>query len=236
MNMAPFDEAELEQLAGFADVIGVFNGAQNQTCDRTYEVAALRALGSGAGWLFIIDLERADIVWADTNETVLSATFERELICATKQLLRAQAKGEPPVNPPRIENSLLVRAAHLTDLGGEGSSFAACRVQLIGRASHPMGMLSPKELRIAQLLAVGYTAVNVASITGITEHTVRTYIRRIYRKLAIGNRLELVHCMEASEVEPDTRTSDVFRIRSASRPSDANQADDEQAASSDRDV
>jgi DNA-binding CsgD family transcriptional regulator len=56
----------------------------------------------------------------------------------------------------------------------------------------PSCALSKREQEIACLLVSGYAAVNVAAILSISEHTVRTYIRRLYRKLGVNNRAELV--------------------------------------------
>jgi DNA-binding CsgD family transcriptional regulator len=52
--------------------------------------------------------------------------------------------------------------------------------------------LSKREQEIGALLVAGYAAVNAAAVLGLSEHTVRTYVRRLYRKLAVSNRAELV--------------------------------------------
>lgn len=52
--------------------------------------------------------------------------------------------------------------------------------------------LSRRERQIAELLVVGYAALNAAAILELSEHTVRTYVRRIYRKLNVSNRADLV--------------------------------------------
>jgi DNA-binding CsgD family transcriptional regulator len=52
--------------------------------------------------------------------------------------------------------------------------------------------LSRREREIARMLVSGYTAVNIAATYGLSENTVRTYMRRLYRKLAVNNRADLV--------------------------------------------
>jgi hypothetical protein len=42
------------------------------------------------------------------------------------------------------------------------------------------------------LLVAGYSGVNVAAIAGLSEHTVRTYVKRLYAKLGVSNRADLV--------------------------------------------
>lgn len=52
--------------------------------------------------------------------------------------------------------------------------------------------LSAREREIAQLLVEGYAALNAAAILELSEHTVRTYVRRLYKKLNVSNRADLV--------------------------------------------
>ncbi len=52
--------------------------------------------------------------------------------------------------------------------------------------------LTPRELEVAMKLTEGFTPANAASILGTTEHTVRTQIKSIYKKLEITGRTELV--------------------------------------------
>jgi DNA-binding CsgD family transcriptional regulator len=52
--------------------------------------------------------------------------------------------------------------------------------------------LSGREREIAQLLVEGYAALNAAAILELSEHTVRTYVRRLYKKLNVSNRADLV--------------------------------------------
>jgi DNA-binding CsgD family transcriptional regulator len=51
--------------------------------------------------------------------------------------------------------------------------------------------LSAREREIAQLLIEGYAALNAAAILELSEHTVRTYVRRLYKKLNVSNRAGL---------------------------------------------
>jgi DNA-binding CsgD family transcriptional regulator len=194
-ELPPFDEEDAAHLAQFANVIAAVAEARDLSRDRGYEAAALRAVGSGPGSLFIVDIEHGNVLWS--NDDSRTPLFERQLVSVSKQVLTARAHGVPPLAPPIIEDALLVRLAWLDDLTGRGAKLAACRIQTIGDASHPMGMLSERERHIAQLLVDGYSAVNVASIAGIAENTVRTHIKRIYRKFGINNRSELMQLIDA---------------------------------------
>jgi DNA-binding CsgD family transcriptional regulator len=58
--------------------------------------------------------------------------------------------------------------------------------------------LSTREREIAQLLIEGYAALNAAAILELSEHTVRTYVRRLYKKLNVSNRAGLVGRLQAT--------------------------------------
>jgi DNA-binding CsgD family transcriptional regulator len=60
------------------------------------------------------------------------------------------------------------------------------------RASSRNPRFSRRELMVADLLLQGYGTVNVAAILALTDHTVRTYVRRIYRKLGVHSRADFV--------------------------------------------
>jgi hypothetical protein len=49
------------------------------------------------------------------------------------------------------------------------------------------------------LLVAGYSGVNVAAIAGLSENTVRTYVRRLYAKLNVSNRADLVRKLVSPE-------------------------------------
>lgn len=52
--------------------------------------------------------------------------------------------------------------------------------------------LSAREREIASLLVEGYATLNAAAVLDLSEHTVRTYVRRLYKKLNVSNRADLV--------------------------------------------
>jgi DNA-binding NarL/FixJ family response regulator len=52
--------------------------------------------------------------------------------------------------------------------------------------------LSARENQIARLLVAGYAVVNAAAVMGLSENTVRTYVRRIYQKPLVKSRAELI--------------------------------------------
>jgi DNA-binding NarL/FixJ family response regulator len=51
--------------------------------------------------------------------------------------------------------------------------------------------LSPREYQVLQYIALGRTHDQIARRLGISRHTVDTYVKRIRRKLQLGNKAEL---------------------------------------------
>jgi DNA-binding NarL/FixJ family response regulator len=52
--------------------------------------------------------------------------------------------------------------------------------------------LSAREFQIVQGIFDGQPEASIAGALGISPHTVHTYVERIYRKLGVGSRCELV--------------------------------------------
>ncbi len=53
--------------------------------------------------------------------------------------------------------------------------------------------LSPQEISVLRYLAKGFNCSDIADFLDISPHTVTTYIKRIYRKLAVHSRGEAVY-------------------------------------------
>jgi DNA-binding NarL/FixJ family response regulator len=64
------------------------------------------------------------------------------------------------------------------------------------KAPEPEAALTPREMEVLALLGVGSRVPEVAYRLGLTEHTVATYVKTIYRKLKISSRAEAA--LEAS--------------------------------------
>jgi len=52
--------------------------------------------------------------------------------------------------------------------------------------------LSSREAEVVRLLVGGHREVDVADALSISSHTVHTYLARIYRKLQVNNRCDVV--------------------------------------------
>lgn len=64
--------------------------------------------------------------------------------------------------------------------------------------------LSPRERHVIELVAAGLTNRDVAEILEITEFVVKNYLRTIYDKIGVWNRLELALWYEARRSRVNT--------------------------------
>jgi DNA-binding CsgD family transcriptional regulator len=95
---------------------------------------------------------------------------------------------------------LMARLRHACDglesrLSGRQGAVSGGPRSGVPRPSAEAVVLSPREQQVAQLLADGYSNVNIAAVCGVTSNTVRTLMRRLYRKLGVRNRADLVREM-----------------------------------------
>lgn len=97
------------------------------------------------------------------------------------QLQRIE-RGEPALSPSVAAR--ILRHFH----GGAGAVTAS--------TSTPQTHLTEREISVLRLLAKGYKATEIAGLLSLSQHTVTSYIRDIYRKLDISSRAEAT--MEAA--------------------------------------
>lgn len=93
--------------------------------------------------------------------------------------VRSLHAGGSPINP-MVARKLLLRTA-----GGDTPAGPAA-------PAAPAGALSAREAEVLRLVARGHTLEEVAQALGVSRHTVRSFVRRIYDKLQVGTRAEAV--------------------------------------------
>ena len=195
------DKGALEAIAPFV-VAGA--RAQLQYDELSREGAALRALGRVSGIIYVVDRDKKRVIWAvdrehgvDWEEDV--EPLEDQLVDAVETSLAARARGDALPTPPRLRTGSVVAVARIDDDPVfAGARCAVIRVEAPERPAAIEG-LSKREREIARLLVAGYSGVNVAAISGLSENTVRTYVRRLYAKLRVNNRADLVRKLVAPE-------------------------------------
>ncbi len=206
-DQPPFTEADrgvLEELAPFA-LVGA--RAQLHYDELSREGAVLRVLARVTGAVYVIDRDRKRVVWAADRERGIEwdedvGPVEELLVEAAERSLASLARGDALPTPPRLPNGSVVAVARIEgDPVFGGARCAAVRVEPTQKAA-AFEILSKREREIARLLVAGYSGVNVAAISGLSENTVRTYVRRLYAKLDVNNRADLVRKL----VSPESRT------------------------------
>lgn len=204
------EAAQLEQLAPF-----IVAGARSQIAydELAREAAALRALGSVKGTLLVVDREARRVLWAADREHGIEweqdiAPIEDALVNAAEKSLESRARGDAIPTPPRLPNGTVTAVAKLEDEPVfSGARCAVVRVEPLGGKPAAIDILSRREREIARLLVAGYSGVNVAAIAGLSENTVRTYVRRLYQKLNVNNRADLVRKLMAPEPKAASKPS-----------------------------
>lgn len=169
------------------------------------EASAQRALSRASGALYVVDRDTKRVVWAADREHGIDwaedvAPIEESIVNAANKLLEAGARGEALPTPPRLPRGTVTAVAKIEDDPVFNSArVVVVRVEPLGEKPPAMEALSRREREIARLLVAGYSGVNVAAIAGLSENTVRTYVRRLYQKLSVSNRADLVRKLIAPE-------------------------------------
>jgi DNA-binding NarL/FixJ family response regulator len=121
--------------------------------------------------LFTIDESRASVaeaIQAGVSGYLLKDAGVSELVNAAKQAMAGKAVIHPTLTQAFIEE-----------------------VQLVDRKPSE-APLSPREIEILQKVAYGATTKEVADQLGISFHTVKTHLERIFEKLGANDRAQAV--------------------------------------------
>ena len=81
---------------------------------------------------------------------------------------------------------------------------ALAKLPLVGATNHKgIGLLSERERQVIQHLAGGMSNREIAQALGLSPHTVKNYLFRIFDKLGVSNRTELLYLtMNNSQAQP----------------------------------
>src|SRR5690349_14927485 len=114
---------------------------------------------------------------------------ERVLDALNAMVTTAQ---EQPLNFSAVEGAgLMVRLQH-----------ERVHCILVIELAEPVSTLTPRELEIARLIARGATNRAVASVLDISSWTVSTHLRRVFAKLGVSSRAEMVNQLFGTPLVP----------------------------------
>jgi len=102
---------------------------------------------------------------------------------AVLEEVRSLHAGGSPINP-MVARKLLLRQQR----AGAGAG-----LQPPAEPQAAAQALSARELEVLRLVARGHTLDEVARQLGVSRHTVRTFVRRIYGKLQVSSRTQMMH-------------------------------------------
>jgi DNA-binding CsgD family transcriptional regulator len=200
-----FTEENRQVIEELAPFVVAAARAQLQYEELTREAAALRALTKINGGLYVVDRDKKRVVWAADRDNGIDweqdvVPVEEQLVSAAEVMIASKAKGEAiPPTPPTLPQGTVMAVAKID--GDPVFANARCAVVRVEATNKQPAMegLSRREREIARLLVAGYSGVNVAAIAGLSENTVRTYVRRLYGKLGVSNRADLVRKLVSPE-------------------------------------
>lgn len=102
---------------------------------------------------------------------------------AVLEEVRSLHAGGSPINP-MVARKLLLRQQRAGAVAG---------LQPPAEPQAAAQALSARELEVLRLVARGHTLDEVARQLGVSRHTVRTFVRRIYGKLQVSSRTQMMH-------------------------------------------
>lgn len=105
--------------------------------------------------------------------------------------IRAGAKGYVLKGSPAQELVRAIRQVH----AGQSFVSPAIGAKLASQVTGPLrsgGLLTPRELAVLRLVAVGQSNRQIASSFGISERTVKFHVTAIFNKLGADNRAQAV--------------------------------------------
>jgi len=187
-----FPGVEVIAFVDLAEACGWLSGAPAEDLERVALALVDLGLPDGSGIGFIRDLTRrqpkALAVVAtihDDDANLLNAIAagacgyllkDQEASAIAAQLRRID-DGEPPLSPSIARRMMDHFAKH-------------ARPQPAGTPLPDEAALTPRELEVLALLGRGSRVAEAAKRLGLTDQTVATYVKTIYRKLRISSRAE----------------------------------------------
>lgn len=85
----------------------------------------------------------------------------------------------------------------VTQIDGQVYVLLRTEVQVVPEIADPSRGLSPRELEIVHLIARGLPNKKIAAVLDISPFTVATHLRRIFYKLGVNTRAEMIaRCLQ----------------------------------------
>src|SRR5581483_5504518 len=163
-----------------------------------------------------------DRTGAETCRSILSAHPQMRVIILTahpddRAMAAAVEAGAAAYLLKQLDPALLIQAVRTVVDGGsvfETPAEGAAASPPAESELDPLSVLSDQEQKILMLIASGKTNREIAAGTGLSVHTVKTYVSQIFRKLHLARRAEAAASAQsapATRFREATIASDVAR-------------------------
>jgi DNA-binding NarL/FixJ family response regulator len=134
-----------------------------------------------------------------TRSIILLDSRDRHLVIDT---FRNGAHGAVFRDEPVETLAKCIHAVHRGQIWANSEHLGYLMEELIHtmpvrlRDAAGVGLLSKRQEEVAQLVSEGLTNKEVSSQLGLSEHTVRNYVNKIFERLGLSTRVELVlYCL-----------------------------------------
>ena len=193
------DEADLRE-----NIAGYLVAAGNIRCQSAYASAeeALEHLPQDKPDVILMDINLGEMDGIECVRRLTAVMPEAQVLMLTvfedtEQIFRALAAGASGYLLKRLSPKKLLEAIEEVCDGGSPMSASIARkvvqsFKAIPASSNESADLSERERAVLDRLAEGLAYKQIAGQLGISIHTVRNYIRRIYEKLHVCTRTEAV--------------------------------------------
>ncbi|WP_411883184.1 response regulator [Polaromonas sp. YR568] len=101
--------------------------------------------------------------------------------------IRSLHGGGSPISP------LIARQILMRFRAAPSPAPAAVPAAAPAQPGGEQAMLSSREKEVLELITKGFTADEIARLMQVSQHTVQTYVRRIYSKLNVNSRAEAIY-------------------------------------------
>jgi DNA-binding NarL/FixJ family response regulator len=187
-------------------LMALIDGADGVTCTAAYASGedALAGIPREPADVILMDIMLPGMSGIDCVRQLKAVLPDVDIIMLTMfedegEVLESVRAGASGYLLKRTPQAMILDAITTVNAGGSPmtSSIARKVVQLLG---HPppapqtpdedLASLSPREVEILNCLAQGHRYKEIAEKLGISVETVRTHLRRIYKKLQVSSRTE----------------------------------------------
>ena len=112
-------------------------------------------------------------------------------------LIKTDVAAIPPALAQVMDGKRVLEGKAIEDINFDGAGVE------VGTTRRPAAFVSltDREFEVAELIARGNTVAHIAELLFVSENTVRTHSKRIYVKLDIHKRQELIALVESFEPE-----------------------------------